>query len=145
MSVVTLSSASIRNTSVRLGEPVESEKFRQRRLRIRQWEHEQSLEDMAAIRMIQQLCDSSIVPSSSVKTEFSDLDGLSWDRSPCSSIPRPKLGNASLVPKIRISYTSPPIHQPDNRRISFLRRPTFAFHYTNPYSLQNLRSRASSQ
>lgn len=78
MSVVTVPSTAIPQTKARLGVGEESEKFRMRRMRIRQMEHEQVLEDMAALRMIQQLHDSSIFPASSVKTEFSDLDGMSW-------------------------------------------------------------------
>ncbi|TCD67243.1 hypothetical protein EIP91_000372 [Steccherinum ochraceum] len=81
MSVVTLSSAVVPTTKTRLGEPVESEKFRMRRMRIRQLEQEQVLEDMVAVKMIQQLRDSSIFPANHVKTEFSDLDGMSWERS----------------------------------------------------------------
>ncbi|THH28942.1 hypothetical protein EUX98_g5248 [Antrodiella citrinella] len=62
----------------------ESEKFRMRRMRIRQMEHEQMVEDMAAVRMIQQLHNSSILAPSAVKTEFTDLDGMSWQPHPAS-------------------------------------------------------------
>ena len=51
--MVTLPSSSIPTSTARLGEPVESEKFRMRRMRIRQWEQEQALEDLAAVKMIQ--------------------------------------------------------------------------------------------
>jgi len=56
----------------------ESEKFLMRKARILRYELEQALEDSAAIKSIQDLHNSHILSMHAIKTEFYDLDGLSW-------------------------------------------------------------------
>ncbi|KAI0074179.1 hypothetical protein K474DRAFT_1677291 [Panus rudis PR-1116 ss-1] len=56
----------------------ESDKFKMRRARIARMEREQVLEDEAAVRVLQTIRPSIIIPSPVVKAEFTDLDGLSW-------------------------------------------------------------------
>ncbi|CAL1705851.1 unnamed protein product [Somion occarium] len=73
------SSAALPSSTIAKGKPEESEKFKMRRARIRKLEQEQVVEDEVAVRVIQALHSSTIMPiESCVRTDFCDLDGLSW-------------------------------------------------------------------
>ncbi|KAK7677447.1 hypothetical protein QCA50_019560 [Cerrena zonata] len=64
----------------------ESEKFKVRHAKILRMEQEQMLEDDIAVKIIQGLHLSSIMPFDNVQTEFHDLDGLTWAR----PLPQPR-------------------------------------------------------
>ncbi|KAK7694119.1 hypothetical protein QCA50_003695 [Cerrena zonata] len=82
------------------GKPEESEKFKLRRARIMRLEQEQMLEDEIAVRIIQGLHLSSIMPFDSVRAEFHDLDGLSWPSPRPQSRKSSGLYNRSSLPFI---------------------------------------------